>query len=231
MKKNQDYRYVLQNKEAYDAVSHLFSSTRDYLWDDLKKLGRFIKNGDTILDVGCGNGRLSMLFSDKDISYTGVDQSENLITLARSRYEDKTFVVEDICTLSFLDNSFDALYAVAVICHIPPQLQKQVIKEMFRVLRPGGCFIMTNWNAFNGWVQDKVTKGKYTTEDQKNFIVPWRNGPGEILAKRYYYGYSLEELNDLASSVGFIVEDQYYAKKGKRVEIDTGENIISIWKK
>lgn len=221
--------YIEMNKHAYNTVADLFSSTREYLWDDLKALGSYVHEHADVLDVGCGNGRLYELFSTKSVQYTGIDQSESLITLAQKKVSQGRFFVHDIsCELPFEVASFDVLYCIAVFCHIPPAQHIAVLSHMKQVLRPGGYIIMTNWNAYNNWVQEKVSSGKYKTDDQKNFIVPWRNGPGDILATRYYYGFKDDELKKLFEHVGFRLVDQYYTKKGERVDITTGENIVSI---
>jgi len=228
--------YIKMNRDAYNAVADLFSSTRQYLWDDMKDLGTYVKMGDRVLDLGCANGRLHELFEQATggslgVEYVGLDQSEELIAIAKKAYRESEFVVGEMCALPFDDDSFDAVYCIAVFCHLPPEKHEQVLTEMKRVLKPGGYLIMTNWNAFNDWVQDKVNKGKYTTEDQKNFIVPWWNGPGDVLATRYYYGFDLEELQKLFEKQGFDVLEHYYAKKGERVGIELGENIVSVMTK
>ncbi len=236
MQKNQDSELISLNKEAYNRVADVFSSTRAYLWDDFKALGHYAPLGGSVLDIGCGNGRLYELFCDTAgetcVKYVGMDQSESLIAIATKTYPAGTFVVADMTKkFPFEDALFDAIYCMAAFCHIPPVLQHQTLDEMHRVLRPGGHVVMSNWNAYNTWVQTKVMQKKYTTDDQKNFFVPWRNGAGDMLANRYYYGFTLEELSSLAQDAQFTVCDQYFLKKGQHVDISLGENIISIFKK
>jgi len=241
MGKNQDLDYIAMNKNAYNDVADLFSSTREYLWDDLKSLGKYVKEGDKVLDLGCGNGRLQELFKTNseqrtvnseqrtvnNIEYIGVDQSEGLIRIAKERTPGVEFHVAELTQLPFEDNSFDAIYCIAVFCHLPPESHHQALAEMKRVLKPGGKIIMTNWNAFNSWVQNKVTLGKYTTDDQKNFIVPWRSGE-KILAYRYYYGFTKKELTELFVQSGFEILENYFTKKGDVVGVQLGENLVSI---
>ena len=59
--------FIKQNKEVYNKIAKLFSKTRKFLWYDLEPLVKYTKNGDKILDLGCGNGRLYQLFSDLSI--------------------------------------------------------------------------------------------------------------------------------------------------------------------
>lgn len=72
---------IEQNKQSYNKIAELFSSTRGYVWGDISFLAKNIKDGDNILDLGCGNGRLveSLQVKGESISYLGIDNSEGLI--------------------------------------------------------------------------------------------------------------------------------------------------------
>ena len=65
-----------------------FEQSRDKPWHEMAYFKELIKEG-SILDLGCGNGRVYDVFMDNPkISYIGVDFSEKLIDLARERYKD-----------------------------------------------------------------------------------------------------------------------------------------------
>ncbi|MDP2708979.1 MAG: class I SAM-dependent methyltransferase, partial [bacterium] len=75
-------------KRNYEEIAVDFDTTRKkYLWPELIKLASIVKDGDRILDVGCGNGRLIEAFKDKKINYLGVDNSEALIESARKNIQ------------------------------------------------------------------------------------------------------------------------------------------------
>ena len=96
--------YIDQNTSAYNEIASLFSSTRQYIWKDIKPLLRFAKNGDNILDLGCGNGRLYQLFKDLSITFTGIDSSKGLIDIARESHPDAEFIVSDMRKLPLKDS-------------------------------------------------------------------------------------------------------------------------------
>ena len=66
-----------QVKDNYEQTAEEFNQTRSYLWPGLQSLKKFVKNGDKVLDLGCGNGKLRLLFKDYQIDYFGVDNSKS----------------------------------------------------------------------------------------------------------------------------------------------------------
>jgi ubiquinone/menaquinone biosynthesis C-methylase UbiE len=226
-----DEKFIEENKTVYNTIASHFSATREVLWDDLKDLKHFTKAGDAVLDVGCGNGRLYQMFADLSIRYTGVDQSEGLIEKARQKFREANFVVSSMVKLPFEDSSFDVLYSIAAFHHLPnDELRVQTLKEMKRVLKPGGKIIMTNWNAKSNWAVAKVEKGDWTMgEDPDHFIVPWKNSKKEVKGLRHYWLLTPEHLERLAADVGLKVEEQYYVSRGERVPLHRGMNLISIF--
>lgn len=222
-----------QNKETYNTIASLFSSTRGYLWDELKHFMEYIKDGDRVLDVGCGNGRLYQAFKDLQVSYVGVDLSEELIKIAQEKVPEGEFHVTDMTHLPFEDNSFDNVFSIAAFHHLPSvEMRETCLSEMARVLKPSGHLLMTNWNLHSKFAQKTVEKGKWRIEgSRQDFILPWYTGQKKVLGERYYYGFYMEELEKLFEQAGFAVEDQFFIKKGKRADVVRGFNIISIVRK
>ncbi len=140
-------KYLLEKtKNDYNLIAENFSSTRYSIWPELNILGGYIKGGDKILDLGCGNGRFLELFKEIKVDYMGVDNSEKLIEITNKKYPGKKFQVADALNLPFPDNYFDKIFSIAVLHHIPSgDFRNQFIKEAKRVLKPGGLLIITVW--------------------------------------------------------------------------------------
>ncbi len=99
--------------------------------------------GDVLLNAGCGTGEFNHYLRDRFRKSFGVDINESDITTARELNIDPDiqFDVGDLLNLSFADESFDAMICVDVLEHVD---QPDVaLKEMRRVLRPGGQLVVT----------------------------------------------------------------------------------------
>ena len=90
-----------------------------------------------VLDVGSGEGA----HQDLVLDYTGLD-----ISSTAARFYHKPFVVGSATELPFPDNSFDAVWTVNVLEHVPQP--EKALSEMRRVIRPNGClFILAAWDC------------------------------------------------------------------------------------
>lgn len=100
-----------------------------------------VKNGMSILEVGCGPGLLCHRLKEwlPDSSITGIDRDEKFIKYAEVKSLEKKldckFVSGDAISLPFGDNSFDACTSHTVIEHVPTV---PFLAEQYRVCRPGG---------------------------------------------------------------------------------------------
>lgn len=96
-----------------------------------------INNGDSILDVACGNGRfLNMLSHKADIHGFGVDISENMIACAQQMNPKMHFETAGCDKIPFENQSMDVVSVCAAFHHFPNI--DAFAKEMHRILKPGG---------------------------------------------------------------------------------------------
>jgi len=222
--------YLLKKtKEDYNLIAEDFSRTRWNIWSEFSIFRDFVREGDKILDVGCGNGRLLELLKDKKINYTGVDVSKKLIEVAKKRYPQNNFLVADNLNLPFSDNNFDKVFSIAVLHTIPSQdLRKKATFELKRVLKTGGLLIVTVWDM---WRKDtlplllKHSFLKLTGKSKLDFgdvFVPWSNK-----TKRFYHFFTKKELQSLVKIVGFDIIKKGIAKN----ETGRRSNVYLIAKK
>jgi SAM-dependent methyltransferase len=101
-----------------------------------------LSDGAHALDVGCGTGRWVRRLEQHGFSVVGIDQSSEMLYLARKRGTLSPIVSGEVQSLPFRDESFEYVSAVTVIQHIPAQEQVRALSEMVRVLRPGGYLFL-----------------------------------------------------------------------------------------
>jgi ubiquinone/menaquinone biosynthesis C-methylase UbiE len=97
---------------------------------------------DSVLDLGCGPGRIAYWIAPKVFTLTGIDVSNVMHDRAVERCEklsNATFIQNNGNDLSAVkDSSIDVVYSFACFIHLPPDVQVSYEREILRVLRPGG---------------------------------------------------------------------------------------------
>lgn len=115
-----------------------------------------LRSGDRLVDVGCGSGALAMRAATlrpdgKTLvgEVVGIDATPGMIDLARERAQaagsTASFHVGTAEALPFADASVDALTNSYLFHHLPSDLKRQVLLEMWRVLKPGGRLVVTDY--------------------------------------------------------------------------------------
>jgi len=232
MHTNTAQKILEKNKNAYEKISQNFSDSRQTLWSGMDTFLQYVSDGDSVLDAGCGNGRIVQLFDTKKIEYIGCDNNEKLLDLARSRHPEKKFVQGDLLNLPFGNEKFDVVFCIAALHHIPSEdYRKKAMKEFHRVLKDDGFFIMTNWNRYTRQFVKPIFKytilkllGK-SELDFKDIYLPWANS-GEF---RYYHCFTLGEIKRLIQKTGFCLEKTYSEKQIWSKKKST--NFVTICKK
>lgn len=214
-------------KGAYAKIAPEFDYTRKDLWPGLKQFSRYIKDGDTILDAGCGNGRLSLLVGEKRAEYVGMDNNIELVKIARKNFPERAFVLGDLLNMPFGENEFDVVFCIASFHHLPDKKsRRKALSEMRRVMKTGAVLIMTNWDFFHGKYLQYVYKNillKIIGKSKLGFrdaMIPWGGGH-----QRYYHLFSRRELKNLFQAENFIVEKIYIARYSRE------KNLVIIAKK
>lgn len=102
-----------------------------------------------VLDLGCGAGRTTVGLAALGYEPLGIDLAEALLAAARERFPKLAFRRMDATRLELPDASFDAaLFSYnGIDCIHPVAARVACLRETFRVLRPGGVFLLSSHNA------------------------------------------------------------------------------------
>jgi SAM-dependent methyltransferase len=102
------------------------------------------KTANTVLDLGCGNGRHAIFFAREGLKASGIDVSQQAIDWAIDWAQredlDIDFRTGDIASLPYEDGTFDIVVSHGVLDHVPANLAKAAVNEVHRVSTKGGLF-------------------------------------------------------------------------------------------
>lgn len=118
----------------------LYEARHSFVW----QLGQGIlellrpRNGERILDLGCGTGQLTHQIAESGADVTGLDSSPDMIGQARQNYPALHFVLADAAYVQF-KQEFDAVFSNAAL-HWMLEAQ-QVARSMAEALKPGGRLV------------------------------------------------------------------------------------------
>ncbi|WP_080903043.1 trans-aconitate 2-methyltransferase [Parabacteroides sp. Marseille-P3160] len=138
--------------------SHDFSFVHHYGEDVLKLLD--IHPGDTVIDLGCGNGALTMRLSEMGAHAIGIDASSEMLEMANSHYPELVFRQADALNFT-VEEPAEALFSNAVFHWIDKDKQGMLMTQINRALKLRGQLVC----EFGG----KGCAGKVHEALQKSF--------------------------------------------------------------
>jgi len=122
-----------------------------------------------VLDLGCGEGRISIFFAQKGFVVHGIDFAQGAIKRAKkfaeeAKVADKIyFKVGNVLSLPYPDKIFDVVVDWSVFDHIEPKNWNLYLKNLLRVLKREGFYILTVFSVNTPWVA--CYKNRYYSGD------------------------------------------------------------------
>ena len=118
-------------------------------------------DGTRFLDAGCGDGALIFAAASRGAEATGVDSDPAMLAAARTRADKDgikaAFLEGRIERLPFPDASFDVVVAITVLCFVADAAG--ALREMARVLRPGGRLVLGELGRWSLWAARRRIRG------------------------------------------------------------------------
>jgi ubiquinone/menaquinone biosynthesis C-methylase UbiE len=146
-----DGSVVAATRDSYDALAAEHADVVAPSLDDLPldralfaAFAELVRAGgnDSVADVGCGPGRVTILLSRLGLDAFGIDLSPGMLALARRTYPELRFEEGSMLALDLPDASLGGLLAYYSIIHIPWEQRPQLFTEFHRVLAPGGVLML-----------------------------------------------------------------------------------------
>jgi SAM-dependent methyltransferase len=168
-----------QYNQWHTSTSEFFENPMHFQWyQTTYRLLPDLNNLD-VLEIGCARGAFSRLVLEKSpsVRLTAVDISRVAVDDAKKMSDKIDFRVGDAEQLEFPDASFDFIYSCETMEHLPHP--EKMPREIYRLLRPGGRFIITTENYLNGmvlmwlksWIQRKPFDSGSHIQPHENFFL------------------------------------------------------------
>jgi ubiquinone/menaquinone biosynthesis C-methylase UbiE len=153
----------------YDGPNPMIETEERVAHPILRELAR---PGMTALDAACGTGRQAALLHELGCSTVGLDQSEPMLAIARSKLPEVRFEVGDVEHLPFDDDQFDLAVVSLALCHLAHP--DDAVDELARVLRPGGVLVITDPHPFGAILGGQAFYGGMSPSRPMTWV---RNNP------------------------------------------------------
>ena len=135
----------------YDFTVNIIALGRARMLRRMTVDNALIKPGDTVLDVGCGTGEVTLLAKarTKEGKVYGIDPAPEMVAVAKKKAARKRldidFRVGVIEALPFSDASIDVVTSSLMMHHLPDDLKARGLKEIYRVLKPDGRLLIADF--------------------------------------------------------------------------------------
>lgn len=207
----------MEKKSAVQADAwnaHLYDKKHSFVSHFGKELLDLLspREGERILDVGCGTGDLAYQIHQAGATVCGIDSSAAMIKHARLKYPALTFQAIDAREMAFA-NQFDAVFSNAALHWMqPPDI---VLKNIWSSLKPGGRFIAELGGKGN---INSIMKAIAAAMEELNYDLSMLNCP--------WYFPSLGEYTTLMEDNGFRVNYAIYFDRPTLLE---GKDGLKNW--
>jgi len=215
----------------YEQAGAAFASSRHAPWDVMDLLARQVKAGETLVDIGAGNGRLADVLP-QGVNYVGIEPSSALRQASKHSLRGGS-----LPHLDLPDDFADAAACIAVLHHIPSCEQRAAsVAELQRILKPGGLLLCTVWNLrakrfflwrtfLSAWLRlPGVPHG-----EPGDLLYPWRaQGRND---ERYVHAFTSHEFKHLFDAKQWIVEQSGAYGNGAWQYWTKGRNLVALVRK
>ncbi len=199
--------YKLDTQTSYDKVAveyaEKFKDEMDFKPFDrqcLDRLAREVGKLGPICDLGCGPGQIARYLHRQGIDTLGVDLSPGMIAEAQKLNPEIHFHQGDMLSLPDTNDSWGGIAAFYCIIHVPRPRVTDALRELRRVLKPGGVLLIT-----------------FHIGTEVEHLNEWWEKPVNLDFAFYLPG----EMEDRLMEAGFELEETFIREPNPEVEVAT----------
>lgn len=177
-----------------------------------------IKKNERILDVGMGTGTLIVkaLKKNPGLDITGLDPDAKALGIAKNKLKKagkKAKIVKAYAQeMPFSNNHFDAVLSTLVFHHLTTEIKQQAIKEIYRVLKSGGRFLLADFGKPNTFIEAVLLNLGSIFEGRENMKA---NLEGKIPPLLEEAGFEVSEVGERYRGVQFLLATKGYQGHGR----------------
>ena len=200
-------KIIQTTQTSYDTVAPEYAEKFKDEMDDkpfdhncLDRLAREVGDLGPICDLGCGPGQIARYLHRQGVNTLGVDLSPQMIAEAQRLNPEIPFHQGNMLALPDTDNSWGGIAAFYCIIHIPRKQIVDALREMKRVLKPGGVLLVT-----------------FHIGAEIKHIEEWWEKPVSL---DFAY-YKPDEMENWLKDAGFVLEETLIREPNPEVEVAT----------
>jgi ubiquinone/menaquinone biosynthesis C-methylase UbiE len=159
-------------------------------------------HGRSLIDIGAGFGRLATIYKSRFRKVVLLDYSENLLNQARAVHREDPhleYIKASCYEMPFLPDTFETAISFRLMHHIEDV--PRFLKEAYRILKPGGLFVLEFANKKNVLEVVRYVMGK---SEKKPFAMePYRYG------EKVFYNFHPAYIKKIVKETGFTIKAKY----------------------
>lgn len=194
------------NRKVYNTLGKQYlKDSKNFEPVERLRFRKSFQKGARILDAGCGGGRDAKFFVAGGMKVIGIDASDVFIRAARKAVPAGTFKQGDLMMIDFDAETFDGIWAQAVLLHLKRADVPKVLRKFYKILKPNGLLhIRVKKGKGEEYVKDQLSQGY----------------------KRFYTYFSKTELEQMVRHAGFkVVYSGTFPDQLKRMNLTW----IAVW--
>jgi tRNA (uracil-5-)-methyltransferase TRM9 len=211
MDEHSRHRLEQMTADFYEHHAASFARSRQAPWDtwpDVLDIAGSRRDINSVLDVGCGNGRFATFLqsSDTPVRYVGIDTSPLLLAHARKSHPEHTFIDGQLHDLD--QDQFDLVASFGVLHHIAGFSQRaEYMRELAARTGLGGALIVSFWQPASGtdFHRKTATPPDDIALEPNDYLLGWNGDHSQL---RYCHHFTDDEVELMVTASGLALASE-----------------------